>query len=287
MKRKVSILLVIILIISLAPLHIFANDNITVILNGERVNFDVQPQIINNRVMVPMRAIFEKLGMEVTFDKKVNWITASNSNTFIGMTVGKNKILVNLDVITIDTPPVIRNNRTLVPLRAISESLDMDVSWDSLSRTVTIIKNKKIDYNYKYNVLCNIMAECQDGLTYNAEALLICTRSMQDFLMNNVDNREYSHDLAISNINKSYDKIENAIKIINYEENKNNNYIFSNIKDYLESMIPKYEYMINIEYYEKEGDYRHGSIVEIADCIDDLVTIYNKIADEFGNVDLN
>ena len=43
----------------------YANDGFRIYLNGERVEFDVPPQIINGSTMVPMRAVFEALGAQV------------------------------------------------------------------------------------------------------------------------------------------------------------------------------------------------------------------------------
>ncbi|HHY92449.1 MAG TPA: copper amine oxidase N-terminal domain-containing protein, partial [Firmicutes bacterium] len=48
------------------------------------------------------------------------------------------KLVINDQVVQPDAPPVIRNNRTLVPLRVISENLGAEVGWDNKTRTVTV-----------------------------------------------------------------------------------------------------------------------------------------------------
>ena len=45
----------------------FADNGITVKIDGHAVAFDVSPQIINNRTMVPMRKIFETLGLSILY----------------------------------------------------------------------------------------------------------------------------------------------------------------------------------------------------------------------------
>lgn len=43
-----------------------------------------------------------------------------------------------------DTPPVIKEGRTLIPVRAISEAMGADVVWNAEEKTVTITKDDKV-----------------------------------------------------------------------------------------------------------------------------------------------
>ena len=63
MKRKIlSMIIFVTLIFSISSFVVFANDEVvSVYLNNEKLEFDVPPEIVNNRVMVPMRAVFENL----------------------------------------------------------------------------------------------------------------------------------------------------------------------------------------------------------------------------------
>ena len=59
-KRIQAVVMSLILIITMSVGSVvFAADNITVKLNGQTLSFDVPPQLINGRTMVPMRKIFE------------------------------------------------------------------------------------------------------------------------------------------------------------------------------------------------------------------------------------
>lgn len=59
-----------------------ANENISLIVDGEKINPDVPPQIIDGRTMVPARFIAEPLGAEVEWDDENNSvvITSKQSN---------------------------------------------------------------------------------------------------------------------------------------------------------------------------------------------------------------
>lgn len=115
-------------------------DEVKVVLNGTRLEFDQSPVIENGRTLVPMRAIFEALGAQVTWDGDKNLVTAKNENTVITMVIGKNNMTLNSKTISLDTAPKIINGRTLVPVRAVSEAFDAQVGWNSTTQTVTIKK---------------------------------------------------------------------------------------------------------------------------------------------------
>jgi hypothetical protein len=113
-----------------------------VLLNGSPLEFDVPPQIINERTLVPMRAIFEALGAAVAWDGDTRTVTAEGADTNVQMTIDSNEMYVNSEKITLDVPPVIIDERTLVPARAVAESFGCDVAWDSDTRTVIISSSK-------------------------------------------------------------------------------------------------------------------------------------------------
>lgn len=72
---------------SLLVLSVGAADDITVILDGNKLEFDVPPQIIDGRTMVPIRAIFEALGAEVTWDDATKTVTATIDDYVVKCTI--------------------------------------------------------------------------------------------------------------------------------------------------------------------------------------------------------
>lgn len=117
---------------------VHCEDEIKVLLDGAQLEFDVPPQIIDGRTLVPMRAIFEALGAQVTWDGDTQTVTAEKDSTVVEMAIGSAVMSVNSEEITLDVPPQIIDGRTLVPARAVAESFDAYVEWDSETQTVII-----------------------------------------------------------------------------------------------------------------------------------------------------
>lgn len=114
-------------------------NEICVNLGGKFIDFiDQKPIIDNDRVLVPFRVIFEALGAEVSWDGDTKTVTATKGNITISLTIGENTITKNGQRIDIDVPAQIKNERTLVPIRVVSESLENVVSWDGENKIVEI-----------------------------------------------------------------------------------------------------------------------------------------------------
>ena len=116
------------------------NDRVTVKINNEEVSFDQIPLIINGRTLTPVRAIFEKLGAAVQWDGDTQTITSTKDDTTITMTIGKQEMYKNGEMIWLDVEPQIIGERTLVPVRAIAEAFECDVDWNNDTQTVIITK---------------------------------------------------------------------------------------------------------------------------------------------------
>ncbi len=116
-------------------------NDIFVKINNQKIQFDVPPQIINDRTMVPMRTIFETLGYGVEWEQNTKTITSTNGDTTIKLTIDSNTMYVNGKTITLDSPACVVEDRTLVPVRAISEASGYDVQWDEKNKIVIISTN--------------------------------------------------------------------------------------------------------------------------------------------------
>ena len=126
---------------------VLASNEIKVTINNEAVSFDVPPQTINGRTMVPMRAIFEKLGASVEWEGTTKTIIGTKGTSTIKMVIGSNNMSVNGVYTSLDSPATTINGLTLVPVRAIAESLDCDVKWDNATKTV-VINTDEIENKY-------------------------------------------------------------------------------------------------------------------------------------------
>lgn len=54
------------------------------------------------------------------------------------------KILINNDYLKSDVDPQIKNGRTFVPIRAVLEAFDAELTWNQASQTVKVIKNNNV-----------------------------------------------------------------------------------------------------------------------------------------------
>ncbi len=130
-------------VISLSATAVFAADEVSVKIDGKDLQTDVPAQIIDDRTMVPMRAIFETLGANVQWAADSQAIFATKGVKLIVMKIGVKALASTViggesQTTELDVAPQIVDDRTLVPVRAISEALDCTVDWDGEARTVII-----------------------------------------------------------------------------------------------------------------------------------------------------
>jgi len=139
MKKFISMFMVAVLCFSFIP-TVNAEDSIGVIINGRTISFDVEPQIINDRTFVPMRKIFQEMGASVYFDDdgKTQTITAIKDNKTVIMQVGSKTMSVSGKTLIMDVAPTIIDSRTLIPVRAVSESLNATIEWNDNLKKILI-----------------------------------------------------------------------------------------------------------------------------------------------------
>lgn len=141
MNKLTGFITAVLVLFAAAVPGVFADERpITVLYEGQEIAFDVQPAMINDTTMVPMRAIFETLGAKVEWDDETQTITAKRRGDTIVMQIGSNQMTVNDDAVTLDVSPQLVDERTLVPVRTVSESFKADVEWSEDEKTVSITK---------------------------------------------------------------------------------------------------------------------------------------------------
>ena len=112
---------------------------VTVKVDGVTLTIeDQQPIIENDRTLVPLRAIFEALEAEVNWDDETRTVTAQKGEATMELKIGEATYKVNGEEKTLDVPAQIKNDRTLVPLRVVAESLDCAVEWDGEKYVVDV-----------------------------------------------------------------------------------------------------------------------------------------------------
>ncbi|MEW9673076.1 stalk domain-containing protein [Ammoniphilus sp. 3BR4] len=124
-------------VLPLAPVNA-ASSAVKVVKDGKALSFDVPPQIIKGRTMVPYRVIAESLGGKVDWNATTRTVSVVKGGTTVKLTVGSTAAFTNNTKVTLDSAPVIVKGRTLVPVRFLSETLGLWVSWDGATNTVKI-----------------------------------------------------------------------------------------------------------------------------------------------------
>lgn len=150
MKKKLILLLSVLL---LMPSIVFAAKDIVIEINGEAIKSE-QPAIIDNgRTLVPIRFISEALKYEVEWDQDDKEVEIENDDAKKGevekvtLKIGEKRAKIEIEdgedkYIALEVAPAIRNNRTYVPLRFVSEAFGHSVDWNNDKRAV-IIKTVK------------------------------------------------------------------------------------------------------------------------------------------------
>lgn len=94
--------------------------------------------LVDGRTLLPLRSIFENLGATVNWNPKTKVVMAEKGTTKIELPLNSKKVKVNGVTKTLDVPAKIINNKTMVPVRFVSESLGAEVTWNKESQFVII-----------------------------------------------------------------------------------------------------------------------------------------------------
>lgn len=139
MKNKLTKLALLFVVSILAlTTFAFAAKVPTIEYNGKVVKTDVNPFIEDNRTFVPIRFVAETLGKNVDWNNENRVVTINDGTKTIKLTIGNKKALVNDSEVEVDVAPLIRDNRTFVPIRFVAENFDAKIGWDSENYKVTI-----------------------------------------------------------------------------------------------------------------------------------------------------
>ena len=139
MKKGFFIWITIISMIFSLGVSVSANDSkIKIYVNETELQCEASPFIENGRTMVPMRKIFEALNADVNWDGETQTVAAVKGNTTIKLQIGNSVMYNNGNEEVLDAAPVIVDDTTFVPVRAVSQSLNANVEWFDMTKSVYI-----------------------------------------------------------------------------------------------------------------------------------------------------
>ncbi len=177
MKKQIVSLIMASAMAASASAALAAENNPGVYINGSELTFTDQKAIIkDDRTLVPARGVFEALGAKVEWNEEERTVTIDSEDNIkhIVLTIDNPEMDVytftsvlhaDKSPVTLDVPPQIQNDRTLIPLRAISEALNAKVDWDQSKYRVDITTAAATNENLAVFTLSSEAKEAKAGDT--------------------------------------------------------------------------------------------------------------------------
>ena len=140
--RLISTALAAVTLISAAAIPSMADvPDLTVKVDGKVIDFpDQEPTIVKDRTLVPVRFIAENLGYDVEWDKDANAAVIDNGR--IVLYIGTDQAKIDGKTVTLDVASTLINDRTMVPLRVVVETLNCTVDWFGTNRMILVNKRE-------------------------------------------------------------------------------------------------------------------------------------------------
>lgn len=101
------------------------------------------PVAKDGRTLVPIRAIIEAMGGDVTWNGETSQVVLTYKEDVIKLVIDSPRAYFNETETILDVAPTAINERTMLPIRYIAESFKFTVGWDGETSTVTV---SKVDY---------------------------------------------------------------------------------------------------------------------------------------------
>lgn len=249
-KRLLGLLLLSSIIATPVLAQNINNSDIKIIINGNNLVFEQPPIIENGRVLVPVRETFEALGAKLNWLSEVQSILAIKDNKSISLAIGSNQMYINDETsIELDVPAKMVENRTLVPLRAVSEAFDTLVNWNEATKTATITDNNS---DLKITKLIkNFDVKSDDNTT-------VMTIKYNYPIIDNKDD-----DLNINQFNNNYEKLANKF----IESHKTGELANSALEFYNDTLKEGFEFRPYTLENNYEVEYNKGKIISLTSTL--------------------
>ena len=128
---------------------VFTIGSNTYTINGAPQIMDVSPAIIEDRTLLPIRFAATPLGAEVDWENETRKATVSLGTTLMELWIGQSNAVINgkttpIDAGNTNVKPLIISDRTMLPLRFVTENLGCEVQWEQATQRVTITKTGSV-----------------------------------------------------------------------------------------------------------------------------------------------
>lgn len=157
---------------SFAEGTVYEKPEITIVVNGEKIDATDVPIIVNSRTLIPLRNLLVSLGVPDNTEN-IKWIPETRSvevdydDVKIHLDIDSNVAYVNGKTKGLDSAPIIYNSRTYLPARFVGETLGYEVFWDAYAPAVIVTDSKKHESNVK--ILSEMNKALEKVSDYEAE----------------------------------------------------------------------------------------------------------------------
>ena len=118
---------------------------VSIYVDGQRLQPEVEPLNLNGTVLIPIRGIFEEQGAQLSWNNSEKTVTAVKGNTTLTYHIGERSATINNQQMDLTAPGKITKGNAMIPLRFITEALGNRVTWDQATQTVQILST--VDYD--------------------------------------------------------------------------------------------------------------------------------------------
>ena len=146
MKKYFSLLLILIFSINCVCVGFAQDTNIDVIYHGNKISCDVAPYYQNGRIMMPVRALFEAFGANVSWDDATQTATCTLGDTTVKMTYGASTYLADGTEYAMDAKVEKHSDRIFVPARYAAQSFGKKISYHQNSETAVVSDTNEYQY---------------------------------------------------------------------------------------------------------------------------------------------
>ena len=266
MKKKnfIALLLVIFFLVNiiaiLIPVFVRAEDEIKIYFNDNRITSDVSPVIFNDRVLVPVRMIFEAIDAKVSWDGVNKRVTIINKDDVFKFTINSDMAYINNKKFQLDTSAKLISDRTFIPLRFLAENSGLKVEWKDSERSVYLYGKKeeeKEEVDTEYNYITDADAESSSVIfTFKNEKITYKKSVLEDpvRLVLDIEN-------CIKDVNKEFEidsKYYNALRYSQFSNDPMVSRIVVELVDKTEYEIEVSDNELKINFFfegeEKEDD---------------------------------
>lgn len=140
MNRLAKLAIMVMIVVVFGTVISFAGTGeIKISIDGVDIICDSPPLIIDGRTLVPARAVFEAMGGNVEWNEASREVNIAVRDTDVNLKIEAETAYINGSEKQLDVPAKIIKNRTMIPVRFVSEAVGFTVSWDEKNRVVVIV----------------------------------------------------------------------------------------------------------------------------------------------------